>query len=473
MMTPGEEGESTGAVSGSVEKGARDSDAINSDATDGDATNGDARTRRLVFWVAFLVRVAYLTLAHTYRIRPFPQHFEFGWEMGRIGRALATGYGFADPFNGHTGPTAWVGPLYPLLIGGVFKLTGVYSFLSAWILLTLNSLCSGLTVFPLAAIGRRCFPASVTRWAVWLWALYPAAMQYAVRWVWETSLSTLLFTCAFALALRMRQDPVKEAPQEAPAGQTIRQWALFGLLWGVIALSNPSLLLFLPFAGFWILSGQRRFLRTALAGAVLSGLIFLAVLTPWMVRNFHAFHHFVPLRANFGAELYLGNGPGAIGLLMEYNHPIQNPDQLHQYAEMGEYRYALMRGALARQTIHADPALFVRNSLKRVEFFWFGVPVWNGPAWKLFFRSLNYGFLSLAGLLGLWLALRRRLFAAWLFAFAFLTLPAVYYVVTVHARFRHPLEPLIALLAVCLFQSARPRQPVATRVTVDPPSISG
>ncbi len=81
----------------------------------------------LAFWAAFLVRVAYLTIAHTYRIRPFPDHFEYGWEMGRIGRALATGRGYADPFVGHTGPTAWVTPLYPLLIAFVFKLTGVYT----------------------------------------------------------------------------------------------------------------------------------------------------------------------------------------------------------------------------------------------------------------------------------------------------------------------------------------------------------
>ncbi len=109
----------------------------------------------LAFWVAFLVRVAYVTLAHTYRIRPFPDHFEFGWEMGRIARSLAAGHGFADPFKGHTGSTAWVTPLYPLLMAFVFKLTGVYTLTSAWILLALNSLFSALTVFPIAAIARR------------------------------------------------------------------------------------------------------------------------------------------------------------------------------------------------------------------------------------------------------------------------------------------------------------------------------
>jgi hypothetical protein len=427
----------------------------------------------LAFWAAFLVRLAYLTFAHTYRIRPFPDHFEYGWEMGRIARALATGHGYADPFAGHTGPTAWVAPLYPLLMAFVFKLTGVYTLTSAWILLTLNSLFSALTVFPIAAIGRRCFAgsgharaASISRWAVWLWALYPAAMQYAVRWVWETSLSTLLFTCAFALALRMHQ----RSP-DRPGRFAMRDWVLFGLIWGAIALANPALVLFLPFAGIWILTGTGSALARGLAGATLSAVIFLAILAPWMVRNTRIFHHFVPLRANFGAELCLGNGPGATGLLMEYDHPQKDPRQLRLYTEMGEYRYAQMRGELAKQTIRADRWLFVRNTLKRLDFFWFGVPSASGNAASRFFRSLSFGFLSTAGLLGLLLALRQRVYGAWLFAFAFLTLPAVYYFVTVHARFRHPLEPLIALLAAFLFQSAESR---ASRQAsaIDPDAVS-
>jgi hypothetical protein len=277
-------------------------------------------------------------------------------------------------------------------------------------------------------------------------------MQYAVRWVWETSLSTLLFTCAFALALRMHQ----RAP-DRPGRFAMRDWALFGLLWGAIALANPALVLFLPFAGIWIVTGRGHALPRALAGATLSAVIFLAILAPWMVRNARVFHHFVPMRSNFGAELYLGNGPGATGLLMEYDHPQKNPPQFRLYAAMGEYRYARMRGELAKQTIRADRWLFVRNTLKRLYFFWFSVPSASGNAASRFFRSLNFGFLSTAGLLGLLLALRRRVYGAWLFAYAFLTLPAMYYFVTVHARFRHPLEPLIALLGVYLFQSATRR----------------
>src|ERR1700676_2106079 len=98
-----------------------------------------------IFWAGFLLRVLYITLAHTYRIRLAEDHLQFGWEMGRIARALVTGYGYADPFDGHTGPTAWVPPLYPLLLAGIFKICGVYSAASAWVVLALNSFFSAIT----------------------------------------------------------------------------------------------------------------------------------------------------------------------------------------------------------------------------------------------------------------------------------------------------------------------------------------
>jgi 4-amino-4-deoxy-L-arabinose transferase-like glycosyltransferase len=395
-----------------------------------------------IFWVAFAVRVLYLTLAHTYRIRAYDDHMLFGEEMGRIARALATGYGFSDPFRGHTGPTAWVGPLFPLLLGGVFKLFGVFTPLSAWVILTLDSLFSALTALAVWEIAALCFDQKVARWSAWIWALYPAAMQYAVRWVWDTSLTTFLFSWALVVALRMRY------------GATPARWALFGLLWGLTALSNPALLIVLPACGLWILAGTPDWKRQA-GGVLLAAVLFTACLGPWTWRNWEVFHHFVPGRGNFGAELYLGNGPGATGLLMEHDHPIQAPSQLCLYTRLGEIPYSKMRGEQAMAAILANPMLFAANTLKRVFFFWAGVPHPSSKTeWVEYARSLNFIFGSVCGLMGLALALYRKISGAALFAWAFLLLPLVYYAVAAHARFRHPLEPLIVVLGVYLFQSA-------------------
>jgi asparagine N-glycosylation enzyme membrane subunit Stt3 len=67
---------------------------------------------------------------------------------------------------------------------------------------------------------------------------------------------------------------------------------------------------------------------------------------------------------------------------------------------------------------------------------------------------LSYCFLSVCGLLGLALMLKRRVEGAGLFALVFVLLPLPYYLITVQPRFRAPMEPLIAILAVYLFRSA-------------------
>ncbi len=77
--------------------------------------------------------------------------------MGRIGRSLALGQGFSNPFNAATGPTAWEPPLYPFLIAGVFRLFGIYTHASAIVLLGLNSLFSALTCIPIFRIAKRSF----------------------------------------------------------------------------------------------------------------------------------------------------------------------------------------------------------------------------------------------------------------------------------------------------------------------------
>jgi 4-amino-4-deoxy-L-arabinose transferase-like glycosyltransferase len=436
------------------------------------STPNSLRAPARIFWVAFLVRVLYMTLAHTYRIRVSEDHFQFGWEAGRIARALVTGYGYSDPFANafvaHTGPTAWLPPLYPLLLAAIFRVFGVFTPASAWVLFTIQSAFSAATALATYEIAARCFSRRVALWSAWIWALYPAAMQYAVRWPWEMTITTALFTFTLVLALRLRgigDEP--RPPRTLNLEPRTSQWLLFGLLWALIALCNSTLLLFLPVCVLWILlpnlgAPSMRFHRMGgITGPTLAALLFLACIAPWTIRNQRVFHTFIPLRGNLGAEMYMGNGPGSNGLLMEYYHPFQAPEQLRLYASLGEVRYVAQRGALAKAFIAAHPAHFAADTARRIFFFWAGVPHPADEAWyNELGRTLNFAFLSVAGLLGLALALRRRIPAAGLFAWAFLLLPIPYYLITVHARFRHPLEPLICILAVYLFQSAeRPPRP--------------
>jgi hypothetical protein len=472
-----------------------------------------ARAPRRIFWTALLVRLIYITLAHTYRIRLANDHFEFGWEMGRIARALAFGRGFADPFEGRTGPTAWTPPLYPLLLAGVFKLFGVYTRASAWVILAVNSVFSAATcpaLYQLALLsfrGEAGQPASrssqrkLALWSAWLWALYPAALQYAVKWVWDMSLTTCLFAWVLVLALRLRSLPavipragnflchserseesaVAVVPAVACSPPVIlseakdprislvasRQlWLLFGLLWGLIALLNSSLLAFLPCCVLWILHSPgappsaASSLRVGWSAPALSALLFLAVISPWVIRNAVVFHAFVPLRSNFGAELYESAQLENEGYptMATLPHAEASPD-FQRYRRLGELAYTREQGAQAKAVIRAHPGIWASHILRRAYFFWASVPHPTENGWKGVLnetlRELNYAFVSLAGLLGLALALRNRVFGAWLFFWALWTVPLLYYAITVQARFRHPLEPILCVLAVYLFRSAR------------------
>jgi 4-amino-4-deoxy-L-arabinose transferase-like glycosyltransferase len=412
----------------------------------------------ILFWAGLIVRVGYITVAHTYRFSPFEDHFTFGYEMARVARALVTGFGYSDPFSGHTGPTAWVPPLYPLLIAAVFKLLGIYSPTSGWVLLTINSIFSAATALCVYEIAARCLNRRVAIWSGWIWALYPAAMQYAVRWVWETALSTFLFSAVLVLALRMRGigEPITDEDR-----QGLGRWLLFGLLWALIALSNSTMLLFLPICGLWILLGGRNFTAAALR-AVAAGMLFVACLAPWVWRNWIAMHAFVPMRSNLGAELYAGNGPGSYGFRYGVLIGLPEQDPQHRlYRQMGEIAYVRKQGELAKAYIKTHPGHFAALSLKRFYFFWASVPHPTDKHWLLdFVRQVNFCVPSITGIMGLALALRRRIAAAGLFAWAFLLLPLTYYFVTVEARFRHPLEPLVVVLSVYLFQSTTRRREV-------------
>src|SRR5437773_3272119 len=122
-------------------------------------TEPSASSFRQSIWfivlVALLLRLAVITIGHTYKITPRRDHFQFGWEMGRLARSLATGQGFSSPTDLPSGPSAWAPPLYPYVLAGVFKLFGIYSAASAWVILAFNSIFGALTCFTIYRIGSR------------------------------------------------------------------------------------------------------------------------------------------------------------------------------------------------------------------------------------------------------------------------------------------------------------------------------
>ncbi|MGE5204720.1 MAG: ArnT family glycosyltransferase, partial [Chlamydiota bacterium] len=244
--------------------------------------------------VAFLARAWSLVLHHLYNIPAAYGHLLFGYEVGRIASAVASGKGFSSPFPGFSGPTAWLGPVYPLLVAGVFKIFGIYTPASALTVMAINSVFSALTCLAIYLIGKELFGATVGVLAAWLWAVMPYTINWSF-WIWETSVSTFLLTLLFWLTLRLARQPRP------------RTWALYGLLWGVLALTNASCLSFLPVAAIWIWYRQRRDGQFRFLHAAASALLFVLMISPWIVRNYVVMGKFIFPRSDFGEELYMGN----------------------------------------------------------------------------------------------------------------------------------------------------------------------
>ena len=395
--------------------------------------------------IAVVLRLGFILAGHTYKFKTIDDSFSFGFEMGRIGRSLAEGHGFSSPFSGSTGPTAWEPPLYPLFIAGVFKLLGVYTRSSALVLLGINSLFSALTCIPIFRIARRCFSEKVAVWSAWIWAVLPNIIFWCTRWVWETSLATLLLTWIFWLTLT------------AEEREGWKPWIQFGLLWGITALINTSLLSFLPASGLWSWQRRAKLGKPALGGVLLASVVFAACVAPWLIRNQRTFNEFIFIRSNFGVELRLGNGPGANGRWMEYLHPSQNVLQFRLYRQLGETAYAAQRKREALAYIREDWGSFARLSAIRFLYYWSGLP---GPTGAVFEGTLRNSLSLTSAALAFWglaRALRQRRPGAWLFLWLVLCYPLVYYITFPHPRYRHPIEPELGILILYLISEAKSR----------------
>jgi 4-amino-4-deoxy-L-arabinose transferase-like glycosyltransferase len=396
------------------------------------------RTPSFIFVAALLLRLAVITVGYTYRINPRGDHFQFGWEMGRIARSIALGEGFSSPTDLATGPSAWAPPMYPYILAGVFKVFGVYSAASAWVILAFNSVFGALTCVTICKIAEVLYGERVARGAAWTWALFPYEIYWPVRVVWETSLSTFLLSLALLLTLRM-----------AAKSPPLRDWLGFGLLWGAIALTNTSLIAMLPLFLLWLWYHAPHRSRL-LPGACLSLLAVALTIAPWLARNYSVFGKFVFVRDNLPLELYVANNDRSDGLWTRSEHPGNSAEAMQEFQQLGELPFMEREQLQFRQFVREHPQKFVGFTLERALYFWIGTPLnasFNGHSFVPL-RHLGFFLHSALAFAGLWLSWHNRKRGAFLLTCLLLVYPLPYYLVNPFPRYKHPIEPVMTLLIV-------------------------
>lgn len=391
--------------------------------------------------VALVVRLAVMAWAQSYIKNPEMEYYDFGAETGRVARAIASGQGFSSPLHGETGPTAWLMPVYPYLLAGIFKVFGIYSVPSAIVTVVLNCVFSALTCLPIYWIGRKTLGEGVALGATWAWAFYYWSIHVATQWIWDTSLYTLLVALVLWCTLEM------------PQQERLSRWIAYALLCGFAVMVNTSLAVVLPLIGLWVCWHRAR--RPGwLAPAVVAAAVFLATMVPWFIRNYVAFGQVVFPRSNLGLELYLGNIPNSEDdIFASLLHPSISAEELGQYRRVGELGYMAEKKRQALAAIRADPGEFARRCVLRAVNWWFGpweyiLRDWQQGRYVIGRRALltfTVGVLSLAGFFLAWRDRREAIavYGAVLFAF-----PLIYYLTQSNARYRLVVDPLLILLAV-------------------------
>jgi hypothetical protein len=235
----------------------------------------------------------------------------------------------------------------------------------------------------------------------------------------------------------------------------------FGVLFGLAALTNPVILAVAPLLGGWVAfrlaqqSKPRPSGRGSAQGRarpVMAAVLAMAVtVAPWLIRNYQTFHSAVFFKDGFWLEVCVGNLENDLHWWNGQVHPAGNPAEVAELQRLGELGYMAEKRKRALAFIEAHPGIFLVRSIRRVVFIWTGF--WSFDRQYLREEPLDpenivclssFTFLSLAGLHK---ALRKVPQIGMPYLLVFLSFPDVYYVTHPDSGFRHPMDPLLIVLA--------------------------
>ena len=210
-----------------------------------------------------------------------------------IGASLERGDGFTLGQNA-TQPASNYSPGLPLLVDGIYKLTGgVHERIARLVLALIGS----LSILFAYLIGRRLSGPLAGLVGAGAVAIYPALLEYQGMFMSEPLAATLLSGAVLAMLWAAE-----------PAGSGARGWLVPGLLLGMLALTRPEYLaISLPLAVVVFARRGRDEWRDCLLQALVMLLGLTLVVAPWAVRNAIVLDRFVPISTGGGQVLFAGS----------------------------------------------------------------------------------------------------------------------------------------------------------------------
>jgi hypothetical protein len=173
---------------------------------------------------------------------------------------------------------------------------------------------------------------------------------------------------------------------------------------------------------------------------------------PWTIRNYVQFHKFIPLRSNFTFELYIGNNENYDDQHKSRPGAITQDREILRYLRMGETAFMEEEKRKAFAFIASHPR--VESWLITQRF----VDFWTGTSTPLAaFREADSLWLRLillcndvaplCAFLGFLVLLATKNAYALPVVAIPVIFPLLYYVTHTSLRYRHPIDPVVLLLA--------------------------
>lgn len=387
-----------------------------------------------------LARVAYVLLTHDAPLKGDQLEYHAQGVFFHDGHAWWSRTPFGIPH-----PSLWKAPLYPLWVGALYSVGGVHP---GWVK-AVQVLC-GVAVIVLSwMLARRLFGPRVATVVAFVVALYPMTFQFE-ELLYSEAIATPILLVVLVLAWTRAPTP--------------RRAALTGLALGLAMLTRPSFgTLGAAILVAWIAAaGWRRGIGLSVVAALVAAL----VIAPWTIRNHHVDGGFVPISIQDAALYGVFNDEAAHDPVHPWAwRPVPRGylQILRQPTSDHGFRSRLQK--LARAYISDHPTsvfkAFWWNGLNRTfdlrtpPSAQYEAPFEGRIGWFSKLGAWCYLFVGLAALAGLWRHRARR--GLVLAVLALFLATAVAYTGDGGTRYRAPLEPLIAVLAVAAFASVRIR----------------
>ncbi|HEX7244638.1 MAG TPA: glycosyltransferase family 39 protein [Solirubrobacterales bacterium] len=370
----------------------------------------------------------------------------------KIAASLDRGDGFTVG-PGATQPSSNYSPGVPLLVAGIYELTGGVHERTARIVLALIGALSVLFTY---LIGRRLSGPLAGLIGAGAIAIYPALLEYQGMLMGEPLAATLLSAAVLAT---LWADTNRNRPS--------RGWLIPGLLFGALILVRPEYLGVVLLVGLMVLlrEGRENWPRTLVPPlCLLAGVAIVVV--PWTARNVVALDRVVPVSTGGGQVLFAGTylpsggNPERVGAEVVERHPgLFGPHAVEQLrleqilARLAAQRYPDVETdkALARMgreqlwdDVTEEPVEYAGFVVKKVARIWSHGPrdMMREPGWELF----HWLLLGLS-LIGLAVLAKRRRWEALLLATIFVAITAISALLVASPRRVLVMMPLVAALA--------------------------